>query len=117
MGTPYPLDTFASVILDGSGSGTIGIGPGLPRQHWQPGSAAVSVSTNVLEAACSLYLGSSVQSGTLIGQTSKGSTGATCALSGDMPSGYKLWAVWTIGDPGSTATVHVTGSYSTGSPS
>lgn len=112
----YPLDTFTSVVLDTSGNGIASLGPGLPRQHWQPGSAYVSVDTNVHEASCTLSLGSSPQSGTEIAQTSKGSSGATCSLSGDMPSGYRIWAVWSGGDSGATATLHVTGSNTTGSP-
>lgn len=112
----YPLDTFASVILDANGNGIVPLGPGLPREHWQPGSGYVSVGTNVLEASCVVYLGSSPQSATAIAQTSKGSSGATCAMSGDMPSGYKLWAVWQGGDPGQTATFHVTGQRTIGSP-
>jgi hypothetical protein len=111
-----PLDTFAIVVLDGSGNGTAQLGPQIVKEHWQPGSATVAVATNVNEAACALYLGSSPQSSTQLAQTSKGSSGATCALSGDMPSGYKLFAIWTGGDPGSTATLRVTGSRSIGAP-
>lgn len=112
-----PLDTFASTVLDGSGNGRVPLGPQIVREHWQPGAASVSVATNVKEASCVLYLGSSPQSSTQIAQTSKGSSGATCPLSGDMPSGYQLFAVWSGGDPGSTATMRVTGSRSIGAPS
>jgi hypothetical protein len=109
-----PLDTFATVALDVNGNGVASLGPGLPRQHWQPGSAFVGVGTNVSEAACILYLGTTIGTGTQLAQTSKGSTGATAGLSGDMASGYRIWAQWTGGDAGSTATLRVTGSQSIG---
>jgi hypothetical protein len=112
----FPLDTFGTVTLDGTGGGTVSMGPTRVREHWQPGSAAVAVGTNVLEASCKLFLGSTPQSSTLIAQTSKGSSGATCALSGDMPTGYRLFAVWAGGDVGAQATLHVTGSRSNGVP-
>jgi len=112
----YPLDTSASVTLDGSGNGVASLGPGLPHEHWQPGSCFVGVATNVLEAACQLFMGSSIQSATQLGQTSKGSTGATAGLSGDMPAGYRLWAKWTAGDPGQQATMRVTGTRTVGGP-
>jgi hypothetical protein len=111
-----PLDTFATVVLDSGGKGVASLGPALPHEHWQPGTGYVSVGTNVLEASCTVYLGSSPQSATAIAQTSKGSSGATCGMSGDMASGYKLWAVWQSGDPGQTATFHVTGQRTIGSP-
>lgn len=112
----YPLDTFVTVTLNGSGNGQVPIGPGLPREHWQIGSAYVSAATNVAEASCVLSIGSSPQSATAIAQTSKGSSGATCAMSGDLPPGWKLWAVWSGGDAGVTATLHVTGQRTIGSP-
>jgi hypothetical protein len=112
----YPLDTFISVVLDSNGNGTAQLGPGLPHEHWQPGTGYVSVTTNVKEASCVVSLGSSVQASTAIAQTSKGSSGATCALSGDLPSGYKLFATWSGGDAGQQATFHVTGQRTIGSP-
>ncbi len=112
-----PLDQWITVILDGSGNGQVSLGPGLPREHWQPASAFVSAATNVSEASCVISAGSTPTSATRIGQTSKGSSGATCSLNGDMPTGYRLWATWAGGDAGAQATMHVTGTRSFGSPS
>jgi hypothetical protein len=111
-----PLDTSASVILDASGNGVASLGPGLPHEHWQPGACFVGVATNVVEAACALFMGTSVQAGTQLSQTSKGSTGATAGLSGDLPTGYRLWAVWSGGDAHAQATMRVTGQRTIGSP-
>jgi hypothetical protein len=99
------------------GSGTCQLGPSIVREQWQPQSASVSVATNVNEAACSLFLGSSPQNSTSLGQTSKGSTGSTAALGQNMVGGYLLIAVWSGGDPGSLATLRVIGTRSIGSPS
>lgn len=112
-----PLDTFATAVVNAAGAAIVPLGPTLPHEHWQPGSAYVTLSTNVLEASCVLYMGTSAQTLTsAIAQTSKGSSGSTAALSGDMPSGYKLFAVWAGGDVGSTATLRVTGTRTIGAP-
>lgn len=107
-----------SVISNGLGSAIASVGPGMVREHWQPGSAFVGATTNVNEASCNLYMGSNVQSGTLLAHTSKASSGSTAPLSGDMPTGYRIWAVWTGGDAGPLvqATLRVTGSRSNGIP-
>lgn len=113
----YPLVISASVILDSSGNGTASCGPGLPRQHWQPVSCAVSATSNVNEATCALYLGSTPIAGSLQGQTSTGSSGDTCALSGvDMQPGQQLWCVWKGGDAGAQATMAVLGTVTQGAP-
>jgi hypothetical protein len=111
-----PLDYSANVTLDVNGNGIVSLGPQFVREHWQPGAAYVSVTTNVLEASCEIFLGSNIVSSTGLAQTSKGSTGATCSLSGDMPTGYQIWAVWAGGDPGSQATLRVTGTRTIGDP-
>lgn len=111
----YPLNQQATVLLNASGNGIASCGPQVVRQHWQPTAAAVSVATNVSEAQCSVYYGTTVGSGTFLGQTAKGSTGDTCGIAGiDLPPGAQIWAEWKGGDPGSTATMVVQGQYSTG---
>lgn len=109
-----PIDQFASVTLNGSGNGTAQIGPTRVRETWGGIIASVSVATAVNNASCSIYAGSTVQSATLIGSTSSGSTGATCTLPNPIPSGYQIFAVWTGGDAGQVATVHVTATYAFG---
>jgi hypothetical protein len=112
----YPLDQSASVVLDGSGNGQCSLGPLLPHEHWQPGSAFVKVTTNTNEASCVLASGTFPTSAQQVAQTSKGSSGATATLSGDLPTGYRIWATWKGGDAGATATLHLTGSRTMGSP-
>lgn len=111
-----PLNGFASVKLDGSGNGIASIGPQRVREHWQPSSASVSVSSNTLEAQCSVYLGSTLGSATFLGQTATGSTGDTCGIGVDMQTGMLIWAKWSGGDPGAIATLVPNGEYTIGAP-
>lgn len=113
----YPLDVSPTVILDGSGNGIIRVGPVRVRESWQPFTEAVRVSTNGKEAQCVLYYGTtSISGATFMAQTQTGSTGDTCGSPGlNLPQGYALFAQWTGGDPGATATLHVIGTYKIGS--
>lgn len=106
----YPLDQFASVVLDASGNGYAELGPTRVKEHWQPISVYVSVATAVLQATAFLYIGTAIQNSTLQASTILGSTGDTCGVPGlDMPSGYKLFVKWAGGDAGQLATMHVIG--------
>jgi hypothetical protein len=110
---------LGNAVGNGLGSAVANLGPAIVREHWQPGSAFVKVSTNVNEAACDLFLGTTLQSaGQQIAHSSKASSGDTCALSGDMPTGYQVFAVWSGGDAGPLvqATLRLTGSRSIGAP-
>jgi hypothetical protein len=111
----YPLNQQATVVLNSNGNGIASCGPLVVRQHWQPTAVAVSVGTNVSEAQCSIYYGTTVGSGTFLGQTATGSTGDTCGIAAiDLPPGAQIWAQWKGGDAGSTAVMVVQGQYSTG---
>lgn len=104
------LDAFVTITLDGSGNGIASLGPQIVREHWQPLAATVSVATHLKEAACDIYLGTTLQSATKFSTTFFGSSSATCGLSGqDMPPGYQVFAKWTGGDAGQSATLHITG--------
>lgn len=111
----YPLNQQASCVIGSNGKGIASCGPQLPRQHWQPTAASVSVGTNISEAQCSVYYGTTIGSGTFLGQTAKGSTGDTCGIAAiDLPPGAQIWAEWSSADVGSTATMVVQGQFSTG---
>jgi hypothetical protein len=118
--TPAPLPggaQYGTAILNGSGNGTAQIGPSRVREHWQVSGAAVKVSTQEAEASCSLYVGSTVDSSTFVGNTITGSSGDTCGLAGiDIQPGQYVFAVWDGGDPGSTATLTVFGTFTIGTP-
>jgi len=114
-----------SVTLDGSGNGTARWTPGAPGA---PGSGvgaarqggystdvtgvAVKVSTNVLEAGCSVYVSYGIQSANpdnFLGSTFTGSTGDTCSMSEHLVPQDWITAVWTGGDPGAIATMRILG--------
>jgi hypothetical protein len=119
--TPQPLPGgFQSVqiILDGSGNGIARIGPTRVREHWQVTGAAVKVATAINEAQCAVYVGPQIADPYAVDTTITGSTGDVCSFANqDVQPGQFVFAQWTGGDPGATATLNVIGTYSIGSPS
>lgn len=116
MTTParqLPLNEQLSVILDGSGNGTVALSPDGPHEHWLPTLVSVSVATHAAEAQCRIYIGSKPTQDNFVDGTLSGSTGDST----DRVAGYDvartqqpaIWAVWAGGDPGALATVVVNG--------
>jgi hypothetical protein len=107
-----PLNESASVVLDGSGNGTARVGPTGHGQTWHPAVASVRVNTNTLEAQVAIYVGSSATSDNFADATYTGSSGnsSDSVSATEVRLGSYVWAVWTGGDPGSQATLTVTGS-------
>jgi len=104
------LVTAVAVTLNGSGNGTASIGPLTAREVWTLTSVACSVSTHVSEATFAVYVGDRVYPGGLRDQSFSGSSGdSTDRITDPIRSGWKVWGVWTGGDPGATATMSLTG--------
>lgn len=104
-----PINQKAYVTLDADGNGTASCGPLSPGEIWETPTVHVSVATNVNEAICQAYAGAAATPGYFASSTTWGSTGDTC---GGLPSvrvGSNVFAVWTGGDPGSLATMSVSG--------
>lgn len=97
----------ASVVLDGSGNGTVRFAP--VGATWFIDRIAVKVSTRVLEATAYMYQGfigdQYLISNTLTGSTGDTSTGDNIMLT----DGQALYVVWSGGDAGATATAIVSG--------
>lgn len=94
------------VTLDASGNGTI---------SWQPNgknarvtNLFVKVTTVVLQATCTVYLGQ-ISDGRAINLTNSGSTGAAASGQIDIQDGETLYVVWRGGDVGAVATVTLVG--------
>ena len=106
-----PLNESAHVVLDGSGNGTAKIGPISAREVWHPGNVHVSASTNTAEAECATYIGDSPIAANFVDATFSGSSGDSSdrCNSYTVKVGWFVWAVWTGGDAGATATLSVTG--------
>jgi hypothetical protein len=102
------------VILDGSGNGTVQLRPDGSREIWHPTLASVKVNTNVAEASCKIYIGHKVSDDNFVDQTLSGSSGDSSGkVTGrtiSRTSDPAIFAVWAGGDPGSQATLIVTGS-------
>lgn len=107
MSRTLNLAASVSVVLDSSGNGTASTGPKGTRESWTPSTASVSVSTNVNESVCKIYVTSPL---TFVDGTTWGSTGDnTSNFAITLYPGQAVEAVWTGGDPGSLATLAVMG--------
>lgn len=108
--TTLPISETSSVALDGSGNGTISLGPYGPSETWTPSNVSVICSSNTKEAVCKIYVGPKVAPQYFKDLTVDGSTGdATDRANVLVANGNFIWAVWTGGDAGATATLNVDG--------
>lgn len=103
-----PLNESATVVLDGSGGGTVVLGPTNASQQWVPSNAACSVTSNNSEPIFVLYNGSAGNANR-IGGTYTGSNDNTDVSGVTLYPGSVLTGVWTNGDPGATATLSIQG--------
>lgn len=105
------LYDYASVVLNGSGNGTAKVGPLSSRERWTPAVISVSATTNTKEASCSIYVGASATDPYFIDASFSGSSGDSTdrGAAKTVRVGQYVWAVWTGGDAGATATVRVNG--------
>jgi hypothetical protein len=102
---------FGQVVLNGSGNGTAKVGPLTERETWNPTMAFVSVSTNTKEAVCAIFVGHDASAPYQVDASYAGSSGdSTGRVAGKvLRQGNFIWAVWTGGDVGATATLTVNG--------
>jgi hypothetical protein len=110
-GSGIILPGSVTVVLNGSGNGTARIGPIGAREKWYAATAAVSCATNAAEALCRLYVGDQPIPSNYVDGTLSGSTGDSTGRVAGAPItlGRYIWAVWTGGDPGTVATLAVSG--------
>lgn len=105
------LSDTVSTQLDSSGNGTVSLGPLSAREIWYPQSVYVSVNTQGAEAVCKIYVGDGTEQRNYRDATFTGSTGDSSArVSNDtVRCGHRIYAVWSKGDPGATASLSVNG--------
>jgi hypothetical protein len=111
-----PLNTSASVTLNASGAGTVQLGP-QAAETWQLSSAGVTVPSASLSQPpeCSVYAGSSPTAGYFVDGTYTGMSNNTGKVSGiTIFPGQAVWAVFSGGTPGNTATLSVFGTRTRG---
>ncbi len=107
-----PLNESGHVVLDGSGNGTLKMVPHGGGEIWLPAVVSVKASSATAEAACRIYAGASAIDQNFVDGTRSGSTGdSTTNIAGYQidTHGNSLWAVWSGGDAGATATMQVNG--------
>jgi hypothetical protein len=109
--TTVPLIASISVTLNSSGNGQAQVGPLSAREVWSPQNCSVSVSSDVNESACKIYVGDSPLQRNYIDGTASGSfgDGTSRIANSQVVAGQYVWAVWTGGDANATATLLVTG--------
>jgi hypothetical protein len=106
-----PLNEDATVKLDGSGNGTVKLGPASSKERWYPQVTSVRVSTATNEAVAKIYAGDAVKDQNFVDGTFSGSSGdASDRVSGqEITYGNWIWAAWTSGDINAVATLVVYG--------
>lgn len=106
-----PLDETIGVVLNGSGAGTVRLGPVSQRENWYPTQASVKVNTNPTnEAMCQIFKGETATNDNFKDATFTGSSGdATGKVTGRLQKGQYIYAVWSGGDANQTAYLTVTG--------
>jgi hypothetical protein len=115
MSTPgmsVPLSQSTTTVLNSSGNGTISLGPISAREIWSPQTVHVQCQQPVTnEAKCTIYVGYSATQDNFRDATWSGSSGdSSSKVNADtVKCGHFVWASWTGGDPGSVATLVVTG--------
>lgn len=108
--TTVALNESVSVTLDGSGNGTAHVGPRGMGTLWNPQVVSVKTSTSTSVPKCLVYAGAKVSDDAFVDGTYQGSNNATDNIKGQViHPGFYVWAVWTDGDAGATATLSVTG--------
>lgn len=107
------LDQSGSVVLDGSGNGTVKLGPSLPREKWIPDTASIQTSLPNTAPLCTVYVGPTPTPAYNVDTSYLGSGDSTGRVSGyPLYPGYYVWAVWQGGSglAGAQATLRVFGS-------
>jgi len=108
---PQVSDTFSaypvSVVLDGSGNGTVRFQA--TGKNIRITNLYVAVSTATLQAKCTMYKGQ-IAASSAIKTTNSGSTGSSATGNIALFDGEAVYVVWTGGDPGATATATFSGS-------
>jgi len=102
----------ANATLDGSGDGTVQIGPGNPGEVWYPTSVSISSTGDQPsgDATCYVYAGEQIAQWTFVDATYNVLGAASSLIAGKvLYPGQFVWAQFTGANAGATATLVVTG--------
>lgn len=109
MTTTVALRETATVTLDGTGGGVVQAGPRSHGEVWHIIQASVAVSTAASQPKAFVYVGDRPTQENFADATFIGANNSTTNVAGDIRMPNFVWAVWTGGDPGATATLLVYG--------
>lgn len=102
MAQRLPFRMTMDVVLDAGGSGAINFSPSVGT--WEITQVAATTSTNVNEPEFATYI-----DGAFIGGSYSGSRTNDTSFNQILNAQQKLTGVWTLGDPGATAVMTLTG--------
>lgn len=104
-----PLNTAGQVTLDASGNGRVQLSPSF-NETWFVTNAAIYVSSANQIPQCLLYVGADTIPQNVVDTTFVGNQNAS-NRAGNYPitQGESIFAVWSGGDPGATATMSLIG--------
>lgn len=113
MARTVALQASDTITLDGNGNGTAAVGPSAPGEVWSPDSTGITC-TGVIPATGTptlfIYAGNGISPGTFIDSTYNVTSAASSLISGkQLFPGQQVFAVWSDGPPGQTATLAVKG--------
>lgn len=104
----WPLDITGSVKLNGSGNGTVQLGP-LSGQRWNVTSTTVSTVSQVAPLPqATVYAGPSASASFVIDATFTGN-GDSSDVPAVVYNGQYIWVTWAGGNANDTATARVQG--------
>jgi hypothetical protein len=107
------LSASSTVVLDGSGNGTAEVGPSAPGEVWLPESTGITCTGAIPTTGTPtlfIYAGNGISPATFIDSTYNVTSAASSLISGKkLYPGQQVFAVWSGGPPGQTATLAVKG--------
>ncbi len=113
MARTVSLQQSASVVLDSNGNGTAEAGPSSPGEVWSPDSTSVSCEGSIPVTGTPtlfIYAGNGISPGTFVDSTYNVTGAASSVIAGKkLYPGQSVFAVWSNGPAGQTATLTVKG--------
>lgn len=108
------LNEANNVTLDGSGNGTVKVGPAIPRELWYPNVAAITIAGGSGFIVCRVYVGPEPTAFYIVDTSYLGAGDSTGRVAGyPVRNGEFVWAVWQGGPANSQATLSLLGSKET----
>lgn len=110
LGPGYVLNLSGNAKIDGTGKGTVQLGPKTRGDRWQLSVAAIRIPGAILIPQCFLYMGATPTDDNLVDATYSGAQNSSTRVTAfPLTLGYYIFAVWIGADVGATATLSIYG--------